>query len=151
MRRPEDYFEQHGNSYRYLPGGNGSEIGGKANGHDAEAWPTPTPLPASLPPVMPFDPALLPKALRPWIMDIAERLQCPPDFSTVAAMASIGAVVGEQVAIRPKRWSAALRSIVVLAMIEDGESPAPSVYASCRTKSGPCGAAQRCPDRRPPA
>ena len=52
---------------------------------------------------VPFDPALLPKALRPWIMDIAERLQCPPDFSAVAAMVSLGAVVGRRLAIRPKR------------------------------------------------
>ena len=57
----------------------------------------------SLLPVPPFDAGLLPDALRPWIADIAERMQCPPDFPAVAAMVALARVVGRQVAIRPKR------------------------------------------------
>lgn len=69
---------------------------------EAAGWPDPAPLPDTLPPVAEFDPALLPAALRPWISDIAERMQCPVDFPAVGAMIALSAVVGRQIAIRPK-------------------------------------------------
>ena len=65
-------------------------------------WPEPEPLPA-LPDVAPFDFDLLPNSLRPWIEDIAERVQCPPDFPAVGAIISLAAVVGRKIGIRPKR------------------------------------------------
>ena len=65
--------------------------------------PEPQPLPQSLPPVPPFDSILLPDSLRAWVDDIAERIQCPPDFPAVAAMVTLAAVVGRQIGIRPKR------------------------------------------------
>jgi hypothetical protein len=68
----------------------------------SEPWPDPEPLPGGLPPVQPFDAALLPTALRPWIADIAERMQCPPDFPAVAAVVCLATVVGRQIGIRPK-------------------------------------------------
>jgi hypothetical protein len=61
------------------------------------------PLPDPLGEVEAFDFALLPDSLRPWIQDIAERVQCPPDFPAVGAMISLAAVVGRKVGIRPKR------------------------------------------------
>jgi len=70
---------------------------------DMDAWPEPLLLPDSLPPVLPFDFDLLPDSLRPWIEDIAERVQCPPDFPAVGAMISLAAVVGRKIGIRPKR------------------------------------------------
>lgn len=69
----------------------------------ADDWPAPEDLPAGLPPVDPFDAALLPPALRPWITDIAERMQCPADFPAAAAVVCLAAVVSRQCAIRPKR------------------------------------------------
>ncbi len=66
------------------------------------AWGEMEPLPLALAPVMPFDDELLPSALRPWIADIADRMQCPADYPAVAAMVALAAVVGRQVAIRPK-------------------------------------------------
>ena len=65
--------------------------------------PQPQPLPDSLPPVAPFDPAMLPDALRPWVADIAERIGCPPDFVAVPAMVALGSALGRKVAIRPQR------------------------------------------------
>ena len=56
----------------------------------------------ALSPVPAFDPDLLPETLRPWCVDIAERMQCPLDFVAVAAMVTVAAVVGRQVGIRPK-------------------------------------------------
>jgi putative DNA primase/helicase len=47
--------------------------------------------------------ALLPSAFAGWVHDVADRTQCPPDFVGVAVMVSAAAVVGRQVAIRPKR------------------------------------------------
>jgi hypothetical protein len=70
---------------------------------DSAGWPDPQPLPNALPAVPPFDCALLPDALRPWIEDIAERVQCPPDFPAVGAMIALSAVVGRKIGIRPKR------------------------------------------------
>lgn len=74
-----------------------------AGGNQSLEWPDPLPIPDALPPVKPFDYALLPDALRPWIEDIAERVQCPPDFPAVGAMISLAAVVGRKIGIRPKR------------------------------------------------
>ena len=69
----------------------------------AAPWPAPHPIPSGLPPVPAFDGRLLPGALAPWVADIAERAQCPPDFVAVGALVAAAAVIGRQVAIRPKR------------------------------------------------
>ena len=63
----------------------------------------PVPLPALSFDVAPFDNNLLPERLRPWIADITERLQCPPDFPAVSAMIALAAVVGRRVGIRPQQ------------------------------------------------
>jgi hypothetical protein len=57
-----------------------------------------------LPPVEPFDPALLPDGLRPWCEDIAERMQVPLDYVAVGAVAVAASLVGRRVGIRPKRY-----------------------------------------------
>ena len=67
------------------------------------AWPDPSPLPSELPAVDAFDLALLPDVLRPWIADISDRVQCPPDFPAVAAMIALGSALGRKVCIRPKQ------------------------------------------------
>jgi hypothetical protein len=72
-------------------------------GTKQEEWPEVVPLSTGLPPVDPFTPDLLPETLRPWVMDIAERMQCPPDFPAVAAIVTLSAVVGRQIGIRPKQ------------------------------------------------
>ncbi len=66
-------------------------------------WPAPQPIPSGLPPVPAFDGRLVPPALAPWVADIAERAQCPPAFVAVGALVAAAAVIGRQVAIRPKR------------------------------------------------
>jgi putative DNA primase/helicase len=65
-------------------------------------WPNPEPLPSDIPEVPEFDPDLLPDSLRPWITDIAERMQCPLDYPAAACMVVLSAVVGRQVTIRPQ-------------------------------------------------
>lgn len=66
------------------------------------SWLTPSPIVASLPPVVPFDPELLPYALRSYILDVADRQQSPPDFAAVAALCGMAAMVGNKIRIRPK-------------------------------------------------
>ena len=69
----------------------------------ADAWPEPQPLPEGLPPVDPFDAALLPDSIRAWVMDIADRVSCPPDYVAVPAMLALSCALGRKVAIRPQR------------------------------------------------
>lgn len=71
---------------------------------DAESWLPPLPIPDTLPPVDPFCLDLLPQSVRPWIADIAERMQCPPDFPAVGVMVALSSVIGRKAAIRPKRY-----------------------------------------------
>ena len=51
---------------------------------------------------MAFNNALLPEALRAWVADIAERMQCPPDFLALGAMVGVSALVGARVLVKPK-------------------------------------------------
>ncbi|QVL50779.1 MAG: DUF3987 domain-containing protein [Thiocapsa sp.] len=75
---------------------------GRATDADGDTWPDPEPLADTLPPVAPFAFDLLPPALRPWIEDVADRMQCPADYPGVAAMVALASVVGRQIGIRPK-------------------------------------------------
>lgn len=75
---------------------------GEGRPESEDTWPLPTPLPDVLPPVQPFDPELLPVALRGWVMDIAHRMQCPPDFPAVGAVVALSSLIGARVVVRPK-------------------------------------------------
>lgn len=66
-------------------------------------WPEPLPLPEGLPSVKTLEPALIPAPLRGWLMDIADRMQIPPDFSTTAAVVALGSIIGRGCGIHPKR------------------------------------------------
>jgi hypothetical protein len=68
-----------------------------------QPWPEPKPLPDGLAPVAPFDTAFLPASIAPWIADIAERMQCPPDFVAVPALIALGATLGRKIGVRPQR------------------------------------------------
>lgn len=83
--------------------GNHSQKGGRYETAPLETWPKPVPLPDGLPPVKPLDPVLIPAPLRGWLMDIADRMQIPPDFSTAAAVVALGSIIGRGCGIYPKR------------------------------------------------
>lgn len=78
----------------------GAVVAGAAGEFDA--WPEPVPLPDGLPPVQPFDMELLPHALRNWVADIAERMQCPPDFTAVGVVVALSSVIGARAVVKPK-------------------------------------------------
>ena len=73
-----------------------------AGGKRCTPPPTPEALPA-LPNVFPFDYQYLPDALRGYVKDISERMQCPPDFAAVGVMVMMATIIGRKVSIRPKR------------------------------------------------
>ncbi len=64
----------------------------------------PEPLP-SLPNVDEFNYLFLPNALRGYVKDISERMQCPPDFAAVGILVMIAAIIGRKVGIRPMRYN----------------------------------------------
>lgn len=70
---------------------------------EADHWPEPIPLPDGLPPVKPLHPEMIPLPLRGWLMDIADRMQIPPDFSAAAAVVALGSIIGRGCGIHPKR------------------------------------------------
>ncbi len=74
--------------------------GGAAN---AEEWPEPEEIGGELLPVKSLKETLIPDALRPWVLDTAERFQCPPDYFAVAALVEAGQLLGRRIAIRPKQ------------------------------------------------
>ena len=81
---------------------NGEGSWGDGGQQTSEQWPTPKPLPNGLAPVEPFSSEVLPDALTPWVEDIANRLQCPPDYVAVTALTALGAVIGRRIGIKPQ-------------------------------------------------
>ena len=79
----------------------GSDPGDRKN---TRGWPDPSPLPDGLRPVPKLTLGDLPERLRPWLSDIAERMQCPLEYPAVAAIIGAAAVIGNKVVIRPKRY-----------------------------------------------
>ena len=74
-----------------------------AEGAPAADWGKPEPLTHGLKPVPPLIDDMLPPPLRPWIKDVAHRMQCPIDFVAAAAITALGAVVGTGCTVRPKQ------------------------------------------------
>ncbi|MBN9145182.1 MULTISPECIES: YfjI family protein [unclassified Novosphingobium] len=77
-----------------------ADLGGSDN---FAAWPDPAPLLDELPPVLAFAPALLPGQLRDWVVDIAERMNCPLDLVGIPAMVAAAGLLGRRIGIRPQQ------------------------------------------------
>ncbi|MBP7075349.1 MAG: DUF3987 domain-containing protein, partial [Rhabdochlamydiaceae bacterium] len=68
-------------------------------------WPEPTPLNAiknELSPVVSLPPALIPEPYQDWLIDIAERMQCPLDYVAVGSLIVTASLIGTGCGIRPK-------------------------------------------------
>jgi hypothetical protein len=70
---------------------------------NSEDWEDLQPLPVNLHPVPPLSIDLIPAPLQAWLIDIANRAQCPLEFAVVAALIALATVIGKTVTIRPKR------------------------------------------------
>jgi len=67
-------------------------------------WGVPEELQDPLPEVSPYRSDLLPKVVGNVVDDIAERMQCPPDFPAAAMLVAMAAVIGCRIGIRPRRF-----------------------------------------------
>lgn len=65
----------------------------------------PLPLPSELLPVDPFPMKALPEAFRPWVTDVSERMNCPPDFVAVPMIVAAASLVARHVGIRPQAFT----------------------------------------------
>ncbi len=74
--------------------------GARVEGYD---WPEPEEIGGELLAVPNLKETLIPEALRSWVLDTAERFQCPPDYFGVAALVEAGQLLGRKIAIRPKQ------------------------------------------------
>lgn len=61
-------------------------------------------LPNRLPSAPSLPETMIPDGLRPWILDIADRLAVPPEMPTVAAIVAAGGLVGRQLALKPEQF-----------------------------------------------
>lgn len=108
QERQNQYFADQTKAYRERQearSNHGSHLRSKLNANrlaEAWKWQAPKALPTELMPVAPFDAAFLPDQIAPWVLDIAERMQCPPDFVAITAMVALGSTIGRKVAIRPQ-------------------------------------------------
>lgn len=66
-------------------------------------WPDPEPIKHSLLPVLPLLTMNIPEPYREWVLDVAERMQCPVDFVAVAAIVVTASIIGAGCAVRPKQ------------------------------------------------
>lgn len=93
-----------------------ADEGGFLNGHvladvlaaartviDAETWPAPKPVAARLREVPALEADLIPMALRPWLLDISNRMQVRPEMVAIAAVVLAGSLIGAGCGIHPKR------------------------------------------------
>jgi len=66
-------------------------------------WPELQAISSELYSVEPLHPEIVPEPYRAWVGDIADRMQCPPDFVAATAIVITGAVIGAGCGVRPKR------------------------------------------------
>lgn len=67
-----------------------------------DEWPEPEELRDVLLEVHPLATHNIPEPYRDWVLDVAERMQCPPDFIAVAAIVAAGSIIGTGCGIKPK-------------------------------------------------
>ena len=77
---------------------------GKQVDEPEKPWGDPKALPDPLPSVMAYSSDLLPESIGAAVDDIAERMQCPPDFPAAAMLVALAALVGCRIGIRPRRY-----------------------------------------------
>lgn len=70
---------------------------------ESDDWLEPHPLPSPLPEVETYSDSLLPTAIGGAVRDIAERMQCPPDFAAASMLVAMASVIGCRVGIRPRQ------------------------------------------------
>jgi len=75
---------------------------GSRSGPAAAEWPDPAPMQGELPPVQRFDEGLIPVSFRPFVRDVADRMQVPIDYPGVVAVLALAGAVNRRAVIQPK-------------------------------------------------
>lgn len=70
---------------------------------DPREWMELAPIKTELLPVEPLPFGIIPAPFRLWIKDVAERMQCPPDFVAAAMLVMTSSIIGAGCGIRPKQ------------------------------------------------
>jgi hypothetical protein len=68
-----------------------------------QEWPEPQPIRAMLPSVPALNPLLLPDALRPWIVDSAERMSVPVEMVAIPGILGLATIIAGKRRIQPKQ------------------------------------------------
>lgn len=92
-------------------------------------WPEPQPLHSiknKLSPVLPLPPQLIPEPYGEWLVDVAERMQCPLDYVAVGSLIVTASLIGGGCGVRPK----ALDSWTVIPNLWGGIVGSPSTLKS---------------------
>jgi hypothetical protein len=74
-----------------------------ADNSSGPEWSVPKDIPTKLAKVADFSLEFLPPSIGPWVGDISERLQCPPDYVAVTALTALGALIGRRIGIKPQQ------------------------------------------------
>ncbi|WP_303310206.1 YfjI family protein [Hymenobacter sp. BT730] len=77
----------------------------------AEEWGLPLPVVPALLPVPVFDKSLFPPPLRPALLDIAHRMQSPPDWLGMGALTMLGSLIGTRCGIWPKQQDTSWKEV----------------------------------------
>ena len=83
----------HTHSYRFV----------SENTSPLDGWLNPTPIDVPLPPVDEFEYDFLPLCFRPWVKDVSERTQTPPDFAAAAAVFALAGSVNRRAEVQPRQ------------------------------------------------
>lgn len=87
------------------PGKPKNSAGASTASGPPKEWPEPRPLPGrTMTPVPVFDLELLPRELRWYVHDVAERMQVAIDIPAIAAMCALAIVAANARTIHPKRY-----------------------------------------------
>ncbi|GAB4036704.1 YfjI family protein [Spirosoma gilvum] len=74
----------------------------ESNLSSSQQWLKPKPLKSNLLSVLSVSPSMLPEQLRPWLIDISNRMKCPLDFVASATVVMLSSLIGTRLAIKPK-------------------------------------------------
>lgn len=103
-----------------------------------ENWPLHQNISDTLPPVPSLNIKMLPNKIDDLIIDIAERISCPPEFPAIAAIVALGSAIGSRIHCKPYRNATWLVPANVWGLINSAPSqqkspPVSEVFRVLRT------------------
>jgi putative DNA primase/helicase len=69
---------------------------------EEKAWMVPVPINTGLPAVPSFSEDFLPESIRPWVVDVSERMSVPLDFAGTCCLVVLAGSIGRRIFVYPK-------------------------------------------------